>query len=136
MRITIFAGDIVDAPAEALCSSTNPRLSLMMGTGAAIRARGGDEILRACEALTAASGGTLLLAGSVYPTTAGRLSCKRVIHCVGSDSAHRSSEEIVKLCVRNALACADAQNCRTIAMPVFASGHARIKFERALVAMA
>jgi len=35
MRISIFAGDICDVPAEALCTSTNPRLSLAMGTGAA-----------------------------------------------------------------------------------------------------
>ena len=33
MRVTVFAGDLCDVHAEALCTSTNPRLSLAMGTG-------------------------------------------------------------------------------------------------------
>jgi O-acetyl-ADP-ribose deacetylase (regulator of RNase III) len=55
MRISIFAGDICDVQAEALCTSTNPRLSLAMGTGGSIRGRGGYEILRECEAIVAAA---------------------------------------------------------------------------------
>ena len=136
MNVTIFVGDIADVSAEAICTSTNPRLSLMMGTGAAVRARGGYEILRACEAIIAKSGRSALPAGSVHVTAAGSLSCKRIIHCVASGVAHQSSEAIIEMCVRNALAAADAEGCRTIAMPVFASGHARIKFDRALSVMA
>lgn len=136
MNVTIFVGDIADVEADAICTSTNPRLSLMMGTGAAIRGRGGYEILRACEALIAASGRSTLPAGSAHVTTAGTLPCKCIIHCVASGAAHQSSEAIVGECVRNALAAADAQGCRTVAMPVFATGHARIKFDRAIAAMA
>ena len=95
MRISIFAGDVSDAPAEALCTSTNPRLSLVMGTGASIRGRGGFEILRACKAIVKAefvrTGNHGLSAGSVHTTTAGQLPAKAVIHCVASDAAHHSS---------------------------------------------
>lgn len=136
MNVTIFVGDIAAAPAEALCTSTNPRLSLMMGTGAAIRARGGYEILRQCEAIIAASGRTTMPAGSVHVTTAGSLPAKRIIHCVASDNAHHSSDETVRLCVSNALAAAGAEGCATVAMPVFATGHARIRFDRAISVMA
>lgn len=134
MRASIFAGDITDAEVDALCTSTNPRLSLMMGTGAAVRGRGGYEILRACEEIVRSEG--VLPPGSARVTTAGALPQKIVIHCVASDGRHQSSDDIIDACVRNALACAEASGCRSVAMPVFASGHAHVEFSRALEVMA
>lgn len=133
MRASIFAGDIAQVEAEAICTSTNPRLSLMMGTGAAVRERGGYEILRACEEIVRREG--LLQPGSAWVTTAGSLGSKAVIHCVASDARHRSSEATIAACVRNALDCAERAGCRTVAMPVFASGHAHVNFRRALETM-
>lgn len=132
MKISLFVGDITDVQADAVCTSTNPRLSLMMGTGGSVRERGGFQVLRECEKLT---GGHSLPAGSAYVTSGGTLPFKAVIHCVASDVSHRSSADIVRLCVKNALARADAAGCKTVAMPVFGSGHARVKFEQALRAM-
>jgi len=140
VRISVFAGDVCDVPAEALCSSTNPRLSLLMGSGASILNRGGYQILRACEQIVDAefqrSGKRGLPAGSGYPTIAGDLPARIIVHCVASDASHRSSTEIIRNCVRNALAISDAKGCRSIAMPLFATGHARFNFDRALLAMA
>ena len=130
MRFSIFVGDIADAPAEALCTSTNPRLSLMMGTGASVRARGGPEVMRACEGLGPRT------PGSVHVTTAGALPHKAVIHCVASDAAHRSSMAVVGSCVANALAAADAAGCATVAIPILGTGHARLCFADAARAMA
>lgn len=135
MRVTVFAGDIADAPAEVVCTSTNPRLSLMMGSGGSIRDRGGFEVLRACEEIVARNGGPLR-AGSVHVTTAGRLPFKAAIHCVASDATHLSSANVIQACVRNALAAAGHLGARSVAMPVFATGHARLKFPVALQAMA
>lgn len=135
MRTSIFIGDIADAQADAICTSTNPRLSLVMGTGAAVRSRGGYEILRACEEIVRREGP--LPPGSAWPTTAGSMmGSKVVIHCVASDPSHRSSEATVALCVRNALDCAARAGCRTVAMPVFATGHAHVNFRRAVETMA
>lgn len=125
MKLSIFLGDIADAPADALCTSTNPRLSLMMGTGASVRARGGPAVLQACEALR---GDRLLPAGSVHATTAGLLPHKVLLHCVASDASHNSSEAIIRSCVIHALAGADQAGCKSIAMPVFATGHARLRY--------
>lgn len=133
MRISIFVGDIADAPAEALCTSTNARLSLMMGTGAAVRERGGFEILRACEAILATEGRAK--PGHAYTTTAGRLPHKAIIHCVASDQGHQSSAAIIRDCVTNALAAADRAQCESVAMPLFATGHAHFKFEQAIEIM-
>jgi len=132
MKISLFVGDITEVQADVVCTSTNPRLSLMMGTGASVRERGGFQVLRECEKLT---GGRALPAGSAHLTSGGALPFKAVIHCVASDPAHRSSPDIVRLCVRNALVLADATHCVTVAMPVFGSGHARVKFDQALLAM-
>ncbi len=105
-----------------------------MGTGAAVRGRGGFGILRACEEIVRTLGA--LPAGSVHGTTAGTLPHKLIIHCVASDGRHHSSDAIIQACVRNALACAEAAGCRSVAMPVFASGHARVKLTHALAVMA
>ena len=134
MKVSVFAGDIADAPAEAICTSTNPRLSLMMGTGGAVRDRAGFEVLRACERIVEEK--RPLRVGSVHVTSAGRLPAKVLIHCVASNANHQSSAEIIRACVRNALAAADAAGCRSVAMPVFGTGHARFRFRAALAAMA
>ena len=134
MRVSIFGGDITGAETEALCTSTNRRLTLAMGTGAAVRDRGGFEVLRACEALIAREGP--LYPGAVRVTTAGALPVRMVIHCVASDERHHSSDQIIAACVRNAIDCAAQAGCRSVAMPVFAAGHASIPFARSLSVMA
>jgi len=140
MKIPVFVGDLCDAPAEALCTSTNPQLSLKMGTGGSVRSRGGYEILRQCEAILDAewrrSGERGMPLGSAHPTTAGALPSKVIIHCVASDASHRSSAAIIRECVKHALALADAAGCERIAMPVFGTGHARFRFEDAVRAIA
>ena len=130
MKFSIFVGDIADAPADAVCTSTNPRLSLMMGTGASIRARGGPSILLSCQDVPP------LPPGAVHVTPAGSLPHKIAIHCVASDASHHSSEAIVRACVTNALTAADAASCTSIAMPVFGTGHARLRFRDAVRVMA
>jgi O-acetyl-ADP-ribose deacetylase (regulator of RNase III) len=130
MRFSIFVGDIADAPADALCTSTNPRLTLMMGTGASVRSRGGPAVMRACE------GRPPFRPGAVCVTTAGALPHKIAIHCVASDASHRSCSAIVEACVANALACADAAGCTTMAIPILGTGHARLRFADAVRAIA
>lgn len=134
MQVSLFIGDIAETVADAVCTSTNPRLSLMMGTGASIRGRGGYEILRQCEAIVAAAGGELPV-GSVHVTTAGSLLHKIAIHCVASGSDHRSSDEIIRRCVSAALEAASSRACTSVAMPLFGAGHARIPFARSLTAI-
>jgi O-acetyl-ADP-ribose deacetylase (regulator of RNase III) len=136
MEVRLFIGDITQAPAEAICTSTNPRLSLMMGTGGAVRERGGFSVLRECEAIIEEhfrkSGTKELPLGSVHVTGAGSLPYKRIIHCVASDSRHATSASAIRACVLNAVAAAAAEDCSSLAMPVFGAGHAHYRFDRAL----
>lgn len=134
MKISLFAGDIADAQADALCTSTNPRLTLVMGTGASVRSHGGFEILRECEAIIAEEG--VLAPGSVRATTAGTLPAKVILHCVASDVKHYSSDAIIEACVTNALSLAERHGCHSIAMPLFAAGHARLPLRHVVEVMA
>jgi len=137
--LRVVRGDIADLVVDAICTSTNPRLSLFEGTGGAVAEKGGWEIKRECEALLEQeqerTGSAALRVGSVRVTSAGSLRARIVIHCVASDSAHRSSREIIMACVANALATARKEGCRSIAMPVFATGHAAFRFDDAVDAM-
>lgn len=134
MQVEVFAGDIVDAPVDAICTSTNPRLSLVMGTGAAVRGRGGNEILRACEEIVKREGA--LPPGSARATGAGTLPQKLIVHCVASDASHHSSESIVEACVRNAIECAERGGGRSLALPILAAGHAGMNFRRSVEVIA
>ena len=134
MKISTVTGDLAQVTADAICTSTNPRLSLAMGTGGSVRERAGFEVLRECEAIVRASGGRVP-PGSACVTSPGALPAKALIHCVASDEAHRSSAAIIRSCVTNALACADARDCKSVAMPVFATGHAHFKLDVALEAI-
>lgn len=135
MRVSVISGDIAEAATDAICTSTNPRLTLMMGTGGSVRDRGGFEVLRAAEELVAKSALDELPPGSVHVTTAGRLPYKAVIHCVASDTAHMSSDGVIRACVLNALAAAESIGVASLAMPVFAAGHAHFRFKRSVAVM-
>jgi O-acetyl-ADP-ribose deacetylase (regulator of RNase III) len=140
MKVSVFAGDIAEAPADAICTSTNPRLSLMMGTGGSVREKGGFEILRECEALltaeTARSGRARMPVGSVWVTGAGALPHQAVLHCVASDVRARSSDAVIRSCVLQSVTAAIRRGITSVAMPVFASGHAHFAFDAALASIA
>lgn len=140
-RVIVHCGDICTVPADVICSSTNPNLQLMAGTGGAIREAGGWSIQDQCNAVIrseeAQCGHRWLMMGSVAWTTAGSLPYRGVIHCVAIDAFHGSSEEIIAQCTRNALSiCADLNPpIASIAMPIFASGNAQFDFEISLRTM-
>jgi O-acetyl-ADP-ribose deacetylase (regulator of RNase III) len=138
--VSLFTGDIADAPADAICTSTNVRLSLMMGTGASVRERGGWDVLRECEAIVQSrideTGQRLVPHGAVYRTTAGKLPYRAVYHCIASDRNHLTSVELIALCTRRALEAASADGMTSLAIPILGSGHARMNFLRAASAIA
>ena len=106
MESSILEGDLTGAPADAICTSTNPRRD-----------------------------GKRLAPGSVHATTAGALPYKIAIHCVASNDVHLTSNTIIQACVRSALACAEDHGCTSVVMPVLATGHGRLKFDQALEAI-
>src|SRR5262245_40558284 len=105
-EVSLFVGELTDAPAAVLCISTNPKLSLLGGAGAAVLERAGwgvrheaAEIVRCAEASTGRVG---LGVGSVHRTSAGALAHQFLLHCVASGSNHKATEEGIRACVRGA----------------------------------
>lgn len=140
LAVSLSVGDLTASQAAAVCTSTNPRLSLLAGTGAEVVRQGGWEVKRQADAVVAReqarTGRAELTVGSVHSTPAGRLPFRLAIHCVASNAAHRSSAEVVRSCVLNALAAAEAADCASVAMPIFGSGHAALPLDVAVAAMA
>ena len=137
MNIGLFLGDICQAPADVICTSTNPHLDLMIGTGGAVRSAGGWSIQEECyETVREKSGApdqTYLEPGQVVRTGAGLLPYKAVLHCVAIDSFHNSSALIIQQCVQNAVAeFRKITGAESIAFPIFASGNGRFEFSSSL----
>ncbi|MDX1632146.1 MAG: macro domain-containing protein [Thermoanaerobaculia bacterium] len=139
-RISLFAGNLTRAPADGICTSTNPRLSLMGGTGAAVLQRAGWAVKRECESILEhhreETGRETLEPGTAWTTTAGALPFQGIVHCVASDDSHRSSPEIVTQVVESALNRAMEAGWESLAMPPFGTGHAHLDLDRAVTAMA
>lgn len=138
MEIDVFQGDICGAPAEIICTSTNPHLDLTIGTGGAVSARGGPtvqaEAHAAIRAIRGEAGPRYLPAGSAVRTGAGELPFRAVIHCVAIDAFHDSSEEIISACVRSALERVREMSppATSLALPVLATGGGKFNFHAAL----
>jgi len=140
LEVALFVGEIVDAPAEAICTSTNPRLSLGGGTGKAVLEETGWGLKRRLEAVVEEearrTGRSDLPVGFVCASPAGRPPHRLIVHCVASDRSHRSSPEAVRLCVEGALREAEGAGCTNLALPVFGAGHANLPFDDALATIA
>lgn len=142
MEAALYIGDICSAPVEVVCTSTNPHLELILGTGGAVRDQGGHSIQQECLAIIteqrARYGRAWIPPGSAVRTSAGKLPYRFIVHCIAIDAFHDSSEETIRSCVREALQiCATAEPPATsVAMPVLASGHGHVEFESSLHIMA
>jgi O-acetyl-ADP-ribose deacetylase (regulator of RNase III) len=137
VKTNLFLGDICQVPADVICTSTNPHLDLMIGTGGAVRSAGGWGIQEECYRIIRERGNvperTFLDPGEAVMTSAGNLPYAAVIHCVAIDSFHNSTAEIIGECVSNALAeFAKLPDTASLAFPVFASGNGRFDFAASL----
>jgi O-acetyl-ADP-ribose deacetylase (regulator of RNase III) len=139
-EVSLFVGELAEAPAEVLCTSTNPKLSLLGGTGAAVIEGAGwgvrDEAAAIVQRAEATTGRAGLEIGTVHRTSAGRLPHAFLLHCVVSGPGHVVSAEAIRSCARGALAEAARAGRGSLAMPVFGAGHASFPFDRAVRAIA
>jgi len=106
----------------------------MIGTGGAVRDRGGWEIQEEASAyiekIRHERNHAYLNPGEVAITKAGKLPFKAIIHCIAIDAFHGSSNEVIRVCTRNALTTAATMpNVCSIAIPVLASGNGQYDFQ-------
>jgi len=140
LEVQLFVGELTDAPAEAICTSTNPRLSMGGGTGRSVLVETGWGLRRKLEELAVEEarrlGESELPVGFTCATPGGAVPHQLIVHCVASDALHHSSPEAARLCVEGALGEADRAGCESLALPVFGTGHADLDYGRAVQAMA
>jgi O-acetyl-ADP-ribose deacetylase (regulator of RNase III) len=134
MTVEIHHGDLLDQKVDAIVNAWNRNiipwwLLLPQGVSGAIKRRAGlqpfHEIARV---------GPIPL-GNAIATSAGKLPFQRIIHVAGINGFWRASEYSIRQSVRNAMAVAEKEGCRSVAFPVIGSGSGSFRSEKALEIM-
>jgi O-acetyl-ADP-ribose deacetylase (regulator of RNase III) len=119
--ISVESGDLLDQQVEAIVNPWNCNvfpwwLLVPHGVSGAIRKRGGTQPFREVRRFG------FLRPGSAVCTSAGRLPFRAIIHVAALDLLWRSSDVIVRKCVRSALGVAAIQAYSSVALPLIGSG--------------
>lgn len=118
MPIKIIRQDITKIKCDAIVDPTDVRCSHGGGADADIHETSGVELYHAC----AEQG--FLEVGKAIITPGFSLPCKYVIHTVGPrwHGGENGEEEILRNCYRESLKLAIANKCKSLAIPLIASG--------------
>jgi len=132
-RVSVLRGDITTQEVEAIVNAANSTLLGGGGVDGAIHAKGGPEILRACEEIRRTRFPKGLPTGQAVLTTAGRLSARYVIHTVGPicQLGREPDSALLTSCYRNSLLLAAERGLRSIAFPAISTGAFGYPRERA-----
>jgi O-acetyl-ADP-ribose deacetylase len=132
--ICICDGDLLDQKVDVIVNAWNRNalpawLLIPQGVSRAIKKQAGPKPFAEL-----AKKGLIPLGGAVE-TTAGKLPFKAIIHVAGINLFWRSSEQSIRLSVRNALQIAFQKKYRSIAFPLVGSGTGGFSPNRALELM-
>lgn len=124
-QLEILEGDITDLEIDAIVNAANEKLKLGSGVAGAIRTKGGPSIQEECDRI----GHTAV--GAAVMTGAGSLKAKQVIHAVGPRMGEGDEDRKLASAVRAALALADRNGLRSIALPAISTGVFGFPMDRA-----
>ena len=117
MPLTIIRQDITKIECDAIVNPSNRHLRPGGGTDLAIHKAAGPELLEACKAL----GGCRV--GKAEITPGFNLPCRYVIHTAGPDwRSFINPDKVLASCYRECLELAKKYGCRSVAIPLIASG--------------
>lgn len=118
MPLKIIRQDITKIKCDAIVNPTDPHYSHGGGVDAQIHAAAGVELYQACM-----EQGTLSV-GNAIITSAFSLPCKHVIHTVGPvwKDGHHGEENDLRSCYSECLKLALKNKCKSMAIPLIASG--------------
>jgi O-acetyl-ADP-ribose deacetylase (regulator of RNase III) len=132
MRLRVFRGSVLDAPADAIVNAANTELRHGGGVAAAIARAAGPELERESRQVAPCP-----LGGAVV-TGAGRLPFRCVLHVPTIDyrsGGRRATAREIADGVTAALRLAAERGCRRVAFPILGAGVAGIPPEEACRAM-
>jgi len=124
-QLEILEGDITELEIDAVVNAANEKLKLGSGVAGAIRAKGGPSIQEECDRIGHTAVGTAVMTG------AGGLKAKQVIHAVGPMMGEGDEDRKLASAVRSALALADRNGLRSIALPAISTGNFGFPLDRA-----
>lgn len=124
-QLELVEGDITDLAIDALVNAANEHLKLGTGVAGAILKKGGASIQEECNRIGHTPVGTAVMTG------AGKLKAKQVIHAVGPRMGDGDEDRKLASAVRSALALADRNGLRSIALPAISTGNFGFPMERA-----
>lgn len=124
-QLELLEGDITELDVEALVNPANEGLKLGTGVAGAIKRRGGPAIQEECDRIGSTAVGTAVMTG------AGKLKAKRVIHAVGPKMGEGDEDRKLSAAVRSALAMADRNGLKSIALPAISTGNFGFPLDRA-----
>ena len=122
IKLDICKGNIVNERVDAIVNATNEDLYHAEGVAKAILEAGGDEIQQKSTHYILMHGKQQT--GSVVCLSAGKLSCKRIIHAVVPHwmGGNSGEEQILRFTVFRALLAAQEEQLESIAMPAIGMG--------------
>ena len=109
-------GDITERDVDIIVNAANTYLKHGGGVAAAIVRKGGKIIQEESDKI-----GSVPVGSSVI-TTAGRLSCKAVIHTVGPRMGEGNEVTKLRAAIRNSLELASDMKFKSISLPAISSG--------------
>ncbi len=123
--LELVEGDITELEVDAIVNAANEQLQLGAGVAGAILEKGGPSIQEECDRIGSTPVGTAVMTG------AGKLKAKQVIHAVGPRMGEGDEDRKLSAAVRSALALADRNGIRTIALPAISTGVFGFPLDRA-----
>ena len=109
-------GDITERDVDIIVNAANTYLKHGGGVAAAIVRKGGKIIQEESDKIG------FVPVGSSVITTAGRLSCKAVIHTVGPRMGEGNEVTKLRAAIRNSLELASDRKFKSISLPAISSG--------------
>ncbi|MGB8023253.1 MAG: macro domain-containing protein [Nitrososphaeraceae archaeon] len=112
----LVKGDITERSVDVIVNAANSYLTHGGGVAAAIVRKGGQVIQQESDKLG------FVQFGSAVITTAGKLSCKSVIHAVGPKMGEGDEDNKLRKAVQSSLTLASEKGFKSISIPAISSG--------------
>lgn len=131
MDVNLIRGDITTIKADAVVIPTNSYLTMGGGISGDVRREGGEDIRLDAQRYAPVAVGKAVI------TKGGRLPSLYVIHVpIMERPGQKATEQSIKMAMRAALACAEWNKLREIAIPGLASGVGGVSYVQAADSMA
>lgn len=131
-EIEIIYGDILSCcKVDAIVNPANTHLCMGGGLAKTIKLKAGQEVQKECQKFAPVQPGNAVI------TSSGKLkNCKFIIHAVTMGMDFKTSQEYIRLAVRNSLIVAEERNIKSIAIPALGCGTGKFPYNDAAKIMA